>query len=134
MIKLISVAFAGLFFAFSASADPVFGVWKTQPGNEGNYAHVDIQDCDGKICGEMLKAFDSSDKKIDSKNIGRNIIFDMSPKKGGKYGGGKIWAPDEDKNYKSKMKLISDNVLHVSGCVAICTPLTSRKQTWTRVK
>ena len=134
MIKFIAVAFAGLFFAFSASADPVFGVWKTQPGNEGNYAHVEIKECDGKICGEMVKAFDTSDKKIDSKNIGRNIIFDMSPKKGGKYGGGKIWAPDEDKNYKSKMKLISDNELHVSGCVAICTPLTSRKQTWTRVK
>ena len=42
MIKFIAVAFAGLFFAFSASADPVFGVWKTQPGNEGNYAHVAV--------------------------------------------------------------------------------------------
>jgi len=60
----LSVTLAGLFFAFTASADPVFGVWKTQPGNEGNYAHVEIKECDGKICGEMPKAFDSLDKEI----------------------------------------------------------------------
>ena len=77
----LSVTLAGLLLAFTASADPVFGVWKTQPGNEGNYAYVEIKECDGKICGEMLKAFDSSDKEIDSKNIGRNIILGMSPKK-----------------------------------------------------
>ena len=39
----LSVTLTGLFLAFTASADPVFGVWKTQPGNEGNYAHVEIQ-------------------------------------------------------------------------------------------
>ena len=118
MKTFLSVTFAGLFLAFTAYADPVFGVWKTQPGNEGNYAHVEIKDCDGKICGEMLKAFDSSDKEIESKNIGRNIILGMSPKKNGKYGGGKIWAPDEDKTYRSKMSLVGDNDLKVSGCIA----------------
>ncbi len=51
MKTFLSVAFAGLFLAFTASADPVFGVWKTQPGNEGNYAYVEIKECDGKICG-----------------------------------------------------------------------------------
>ena len=126
----LSVTLAGLFLAYTASADPVFGVWKTQPGNEGNYAYVEIKECDGKICGEMLKAFDSSDKEIDSKNIGRNIILGMSPKKDGKYGGGKIWAPDEDKTYRSKMKLVNENDLKVSGCIAIIC----RKQDWTRVK
>ena len=108
----------------------VFGVWKTQPGNEGNYAYVEIKECDGKICGELIKAFDSSDKEVESKNIGRNIIIGMSPKKGSKYGGGKIWAPDEDKTYRSKMNLVGDNDLKVSGCIAIIC----RKQDWTRVK
>ena len=28
----LSVTLAGLLLAFTASADPVFGVWKTQPG------------------------------------------------------------------------------------------------------
>ena len=54
MKTFLSVTFAGLFLAFTASADPVFGVWKTQPGNEGNYAHVVLKECDGKICGEMF--------------------------------------------------------------------------------
>ena len=114
MKTFLSVTFAGIFLAFTASADPVFGVWKTQPGNEGNYAHVEIKECDGKICGELIKAFDSSDKEVESKNIGRNIIIGMSPKKGSKYGGGKIWAPDEDKTYRSKMNLVGDNDLKVS--------------------
>ena len=126
----VSVALAGVFLAVMASADPVFGVWKTQPGSEGNYAHVEIKECDGKICGEMIKAFDSSDEEIDSKNIGRNIIIGMSPKKGSRYGGGKIWAPDEDKTYRSKMKLVGDADLKVSGCIAIIC----RKQDWSRVK
>ena len=130
MKTFVSVALAGFFLAVTASADPVFGVWKTQPGSEGNYAHVEIKECDGKICGEMIKAFDSSDEEIDSKNIGRNIIIGMSPKKGNKYGGGKIWAPDEDKTYRSKMKLVGDADLKVSGCIAIIC----RKQDWSRVK
>ena len=130
MKTFLSVAFAGFFLAFTALADPVFGVWKTQPGNEGNYAHVEIKECDGKICGELIKAFDSSGKEVESKNIGRNIIIGMSPKKGSKYGGGKIWAPDEDKTYRSKMNLVGDNDLKVSGCIAIIC----RKQDWKRVK
>ena len=68
MKTFLLVTFVSLFLAFTASADPVFGVWKTQPGNEGNYAHVEIKECDGKICGEMLKAFNSSNKEIESKN------------------------------------------------------------------
>ena len=44
MKTFLSVTFAGLFLAFAAPADPVFCVWKTQPGNEGNYAHVEIKE------------------------------------------------------------------------------------------
>jgi len=46
-----------------------------------------------------------------------------------KYSSGKIWAPDVDKTYRSKMAL-NGNTLKVSGCVGpIC-----RSQNWTRVK
>ena len=52
----------------------------------------------------------------------------MAADGGGKYSGGKIWAPDRDKTYRSKMELSGDR-LKVSGCVGpIC-----RGQTWARV-
>jgi len=53
----------------------------------------------------------------------------MKPKGGGSYTGGRIWAPDVDKTYRSKMAL-SGNRLKVSGCVGpIC-----RSQNRTRIK
>ena len=55
----------------------------------------------------------------------------MAAKGGGAYGGGKVWAPDRDKTYNSKMQLSGDS-LAVSGCVLggiIC-----RASDWTRVK
>ena len=40
----------------------------------------------------------------------------MKAKGDGKYGGGKIWAPDRDKTYASKLEPEGD-MLKVSGCV-----------------
>ncbi len=47
----------------------------------------------------------------------------------GAYGDGKIWSPDRDKTYNSKMQLSGD-ALQVSGCVfGICRD----GGTWQRV-
>ncbi len=118
-------------FAAPALADPVEGIWKTQPGDEGSFAHVRIEPCGQKICGYIHRTFDASGKEAKSDNIGKRMIWDMTPRGNGAYAGGKIWAPDRDKTYKSKMQL-SGNNLKVSGCVLggmIC-----RGQTWTRVQ
>ncbi len=115
--------------AGAAMADPVLGTWKTQPGDNGNYAHVNITTCGAKICGILGTGYDSAGNAIDSPNIGRQMIWDMGADGGGQYSGGKIWAPDRDKTYNSKMTL-SGNTLQVSGCVlGIC-----RSQTWSRLK
>ncbi|MGB0439048.1 MAG: DUF2147 domain-containing protein [Paracoccaceae bacterium] len=116
---------AGAAFA----ADPVEGRWKTQPGDNGNYGHVLISACGAKLCGVLERGFDAKGRTVDSPNDGRKMIWDMKPKGGGEYRGGKIWAPDRDKTYNSRMTL-SGNSLEVKGCVfGIC-----RGQTWTRVK
>ncbi len=132
MMKRFGLAFAFIFgFAAAALADPVEGLWKTQPGDTGTYAHVKIAACGDRICGTIAKAFDSDGKEISSPNVGKRMIWDMVPRGEGYYSGGKIWAPDRDKTYKSKMQL-NGNRLKVSGCVLggiIC-----RGQTWTRVQ
>ena len=111
------------------AADPIIGTFKTQPDDNGNYGHVEIYDCDGAICGVIRKAYGPSGAAVDSENIGKRMIWDMQAKADGRYSGGKIWAPDRDKVYRSKMEL-SGATLSVSGCFLI----VCRSQTWTRVK
>ena len=125
LAALTAVALAGPAFA----ADPVVGLYKTQPGDDGNYGHVEIVECGSAICGVIRKAFNASGQEIPSDNIGKRMIWDMQARGDGAYAKGKIWAPDRDKTYKSKMQL-SGKVLKVSGCViGIC-----RSQTWTKIK
>lgn len=127
-MKRLTLIAAACLFASAAWADPVAGTWKTQPGDDGAYGHITVAPCGSAICGTIAKAFNASGQEIASDNIGRQMIWDMQAKGGGAYAGGKIWAPDRDKTYNSKMSL-SGNSLKVEGCVlGIC-----RGQTWTRV-
>ena len=115
--------------AQAAAADPVFGLWQTQPDDNGRYGQVEIAACGPSICGTLVRGFDASGKQGSSDAIGRRIVWDMSSEGRGAYGGGKIWAPDRDKTYSSKMQL-DGNRLKVSGCVAVIC----RSQVWTRVQ
>ena len=126
-MKTIAFAAALLLSAGAAWADPVEGTWKTQPDDNGHYGLVSIKACGAEICGTLGQAFDAKGNRIDSPNIGKRMIWAMKPQGNGAYSGGKIWAPDRDKTYNSKMTL-SGNALKVEGCVlGIC-----RGQTWTR--
>ncbi|HQU69877.1 MAG TPA: DUF2147 domain-containing protein [Albidovulum sp.] len=130
-MKKFLFAAAVLFSATAAYADPVEGLWKTKPDDNGKFGHVQIVPCGAKICGTLVKAFDETGKEVSSPNVGKKIVWDMVPEGDGAYGSGKVWAPDRDKTYNSKMAL-SGNTLSVSGCVLggmIC-----RASDWSRVK
>lgn len=125
MRTLIIAGLLALGASAAAAADPVTGTWKTQTGETGGYAHVAMAPCGGKICGKIVKVVGNSNTSI----VGKPIIWGMNAKGDGRYSGGKVWAPDQDKTYNSKMSL-NGNALKVSGCVlGIC-----RSQTWTRIK
>ncbi len=128
MKKLILGLILAIFTALPAfAADPVQGIWKTQV-DDGAYAYIDIQVCGTTLCGVITRTFNSSGE-YQSENIGRQLVWNMSPNGSGRYSGGTIWQPSTDKEFKSKMVLNGD-ILKVSGCVAfIC-----KKQTWTRVQ
>lgn len=129
MRSLTLTAIALSLLALPALADPVHGLWKTQPDDNGNFGHVRIQTCpNGKICGGLEKAFNGASQQIQSPNIGRAIVWDMVPQANGAYGNGRVYAPDRDSTYNAKMTL-RGATLGVSGCVAfIC-----RESTWTRI-
>ena len=130
MKRLICAVFGLVFAASVVAADPIYGLWQTIPDDNGNFGHIEVQDCDGTSCGVLMKSFDTAGKSIESDNIGKRIIWNMKSKGDGKYGGGKIWSPDTDKTYASKLELVGDE-LKVSGCVFI---VCRDGGTWTRVK
>ena len=56
MKKGILAAIFAVTAATAALADPVEGVWKTQP-DDGAYAHVKMSPCGDAICGTIVKTF-----------------------------------------------------------------------------
>ena len=115
-----------------ALADPVEGVWKTAPGDTGGHLLVSIAACGSALCGTIVDGV-AADGSIsaDYEHRGKKMLWDMNADGDGYYSGGKIWAPDSDKTYKSKMSL-SGSTLNVKGCVA--GGLICRGQDWKRVK
>jgi len=126
------VLVAALLLAGPAFAGNEAGKWQTAPGETGGYLHVQISSCGANVCGTIVGAVDK-DGKLDPayKHLGKPIIWDMKADGDNSYGGGKVWAPDTDKTYKSKMSL-SGNTLTVKGCVA--GGLICRGQDWKRMK
>ncbi len=130
MKKLILAAVLSMTAGAAFAADPVEGVWKTKPDDNGNFGYVQIKPCGPAFCGTLIKAFDGAGKEIDSPNVGKKIVWDMVAYPDGLYDDGQIWSPDRDKTYNSDMTL-SGNSLSVRGCVlGICRD----GGTWTRVK
>ena len=121
---------AAIFAATAVMADPIHGLWQTIEDDNGKYGHIEIKTCDGTICGFLRKSFDSNGKAVETEHKNKAIIWDMVNKGGGKYTGGKIWSPDRDKTYDSKLELNGDE-LKVSGCVLF---LCRDGGTWTRIK
>ena len=129
-MKSVMLALGLVFVATAASADPVEGLWKTKPDDNGHYGYVQIEPCGPAFCGRLVKAFDQAGAEIASPNIGKQIVWDMIAQGEGAYGDGKVWSPDRDKTYSSKMQL-SGNSLAVSGCVLM---ICRDGGTWTRVQ
>jgi uncharacterized protein (DUF2147 family) len=117
-MKMISLA-AAIFVAVagSALADPLEGRWRTAQDDNGNSGLIEVVPCGAKLCGTLIKAFGPDGNEIESQNIGRSIIWDTEARGDGEYRG-RLYSPDRDKEYNSKLVLTGDR-LSVSGCIAI---------------
>jgi uncharacterized protein (DUF2147 family) len=128
MRTLIIAAAFGLSGVGIAAADPIEGIWQTQP-DEGSFALVTIAPCGGAFCGTISKTYQGK-QESQSPNIGRQIVIDMTPAGGGAYQG-RVWRPANDKIYSGKAEVAGDR-MNLSGCVA--GGLICKSQTWVRVK
>ena len=128
MKTTILAAALALIAGAASAADPVEGLWKTQP-DDGAYAHVKIAPCGPNFCGTIVKTFNEQGEYT-SPNIGKQIVIDMAPKGSGAYEG-KVWRPSNNKVYMGKIAL-NGNAMKLSGCVA--GGLLCAKQAWARVQ
>ena len=134
-MKILFRTFVFFMFSSSVFADPLSGVYKTNPSKTtGGWAYVKFGACKENkslTCGTLIKAFSKNGKAIkDYEHEGKYIVWDM--KKGGNknFSGGKIKDYSDGKVYNSKMKIISKNKIGVSGCVLfIC-----QSQEWNKIK
>ncbi|MFN4059300.1 MAG: DUF2147 domain-containing protein [Paracoccus hibiscisoli] len=120
---------AGLMLAAGAAfADPIEGVWQTQP-DEGAFAHVTVAPCGGAFCGTITRTFRDG-AEYQSPNLGRQIVIDMAPQGSGNYAG-RVWRPSNDRVYAGKAAVSGDR-MSLSGCIA--GGLLCSSQTWAKVR
>ncbi len=125
----MSAVVALLLIPSLAAADPIVGVWKTEPDRKDLISHIKITACGDKFCGQIQSAYDASGKKVQTPNIGKRLFWDVASKGGGKYGGGEFWVPLVDVETVPQMTLQGDS-LTVKGC----EHLVCAHQTWSRLK
>ncbi len=128
IMKTLTLSLAALALSAGAAlADPIEGLWRTTPDDNGNYGLIQVAPCGNAFCGTLVRSFDSNGNEISSAHTGRNIIAETVNNGGGNYRG-TVYAPDRDRTYNSRL-VLSGNSLSVSGCVlGICRD----GGTWTR--
>ena len=122
MRRLLAASAALVAMTGAVLADDLMGDWRTAPDDNGNTGIIRIVQCGTSLCGTLVQAFDASGATMQSDNVGRQIIWDTNPTTtSGEYVG-RLYAPDRDREYRSRLQLSGDT-LTVSGCVmggAIC--------------
>lgn len=127
MRRMMAPLILGIGLAGAVMADPIEGMWKTQP-DDGVFYHVRMQQCGSALCGVFEQKFEGG-QQVASPVIGKNAVFDMLPNGNGKYVG-KAFKPSNGKTYKGKGEL-NGETLKMSGCVLGILCLS---QTWERLQ
>lgn len=120
MMRQVMMAAVSLMAAAGvALADPLLGDWKTAPQDDGTSGIVRVAPCGAALCGTLIRSFDASGREVANPGNGMLILSETVAQGGGAYRG-KVYAPDRDTTYASRLELAGDT-LKVSGCVlGIC--------------
>jgi uncharacterized protein (DUF2147 family) len=115
MKHIATLLLISLFAASPAIADPIEGLWRTAPDDHGDIGFIRVSNCGATYCGILEKAESAEGKAIQPDTLGRKIVWNLKAGKAGHYEG-RIYAPDRDKEYMSRLEL-SGNRISVNGCV-----------------
>lgn len=104
----------------------VSGEWWTPGFN----ARVSIEPCGDAVCGRIVWLWDEAPKGVADKSplVGRLVIDRMQAAEAGFWRGGRLYNPEDGRDYKGSLHLQSPERLVVDGCVLfIC-----QTQVWRR--
>lgn len=146
---LLAIAGAAL-AAAGSGADAILGTWRTEPGEQGGRARVEISRQGDRFVGTIVSLEEpnfpadharAGQPKVDLENpdaskrerpiVGLRILSGFTYDGDGRWSGGTIYDPANGKTYKAKMKLENASTLDVRGYVGVS--LFGRTTTWRRV-
>lgn len=130
--RSVLLAISLLTITQSVNADGIFGLWDSEHENPtDDYVRVRIAPCEENeqyICGLIVEAFRNGEGSTEADFVGKRMLWGFEEKTESYWTKGKLWAPDTEKTYASKLDQINDDRLIVSGCVLFFC----RDQIWTR--
>ncbi len=115
MKRFFSLILFAVLSTSPAFADPIEGLWRTSPDDHGDVGYIRVGSCGTSYCGVLERAENAQGAAIQPDTLGRNIVWNLQGNEGGEYEG-RIYAPDRDKEYMSKLELSGDSI-SVNGCV-----------------
>ena len=110
----------------ATASNAVIGDWWTPGFN----ARVRIAPCGDALCGHIVWVWDETPRDIADKSplVGRKVIEGMLPDSTARWSGGRLYNPEDGRDYKGSLTLAGTNRLNVDGCVLfIC-----KSQAWRR--
>ena len=143
LLPLLILLVAIVSFAPKDNSDAVVGTWL----NGTKKGHVQIYKQGGTFFGKLVYLTDPNDPatgkpKTDINNadaakrtrplINLPLMYNFKYDGGNIWSDGKIYNPEDGKEYNCKMTLKNPNTLDVRGYVGIS--LLGKTQTWTRIK
>lgn len=149
LATLLTVAGTAL-AATQSDADAVLGTWRTEAGEQGGRARVEIRHRGDHFVGTIVALEEpnfpadherAGQPKVDLENpdpakrerpiVGLRILSGFRHAGGREWTDGTIYDPANGRTYKARMKLIDRDTLDIRGYVGV--PLFGRTTTWKRV-
>lgn len=109
-----------------ASPSGLLGEWWTPGFN----ARVRIEACGDAVCGRIVWVWDETPKDIADKSplVGRKVIEAMRADGATLWSGGRLYNPEDGRDYRGSLQLQSPTRLVVDGCVMFLC----KQQVWRR--
>ena len=135
MRKIFTAAAAALVAvsSFAATADAQTqptGVWR----NPRNTVHVRIQPCGPAMCGTVVWASPSAQRRAREAGtpnlIGAQLFRQLHRAEGGSWAG-RVFVPDLRRTVSGTLRVRGPNTVVASGC--LLGRMLCRSQTWTRI-
>ena len=143
VLPLLALLIAILAFAPKDNPNAIVGVWL----NGSKKGHVQIYEKDGRFYGKLIWLSVPNDPetgkpKLDVKNgdesrrsrplMNLPLMYNLQFKSGNVWDDGKIYNPEDGKEYNVKMTLKDPNTLDVRGYLGVS--ILGKTQTWVRIK